>query len=89
MDTLETATDRIAAAVARIEAAVEKSTNNGAESPRPAGEVRSLVAERDVLTGDLVAARAECDKLKGRTSDAAQRLSEAIGQLESILGDGG
>lgn len=85
MTDLQTATQRIDAALARLESAIEKSSHAAAESAVKNGEMRTLAAERDGLSTELAAARAQYRELVALKEDAAGELDGAILRLQEIL----
>ncbi|MFQ5534868.1 MAG: DUF4164 family protein [Sphingomonadales bacterium] len=89
MSALASATKRIDAALARLEVAVASPRQMSPESRETDGRTEALALERDGLAADLAASRQECDKLRKRASDAADRLADSIDRLENILGNSG
>lgn len=85
MTDLQAATERIDAALARLESAIEKSSRAAAESAVKNGDMRALEAERDGLSGELAAAQAQCRELAELKKAAAGQLDGAILRLQEIL----
>lgn len=98
MAKLNEATERLAAALARLEGALgkppPKKGGGGAqqgdlfaadESQALRKQLTDLAAERDGLRQELDAARAENDKLQTLTTELSSGLDAAIGELKTVL----
>lgn len=85
MTDLQAATERIDAALARLESAIEKSCQEAAESAVKNSDMRALAEERDGMSTELTAARAQCRELAELKKDAAGQLDGAILRLQEIL----
>ena len=77
--------ERLEAALARLEAAAGKAAARGAGSKGMMERVAMLTAERDRLTKTLTAAERDRAKIKAATAMISSRLDGAIGEIKSVL----
>lgn len=101
MPTLDEATQRLAAALDRLEGALATPTAQAEAKPAAARgqgdlfaaderdalrkQLAQLAAERDGLRKELEAARQENTRLQGLTMELSDGLDQAIGELKTVL----
>lgn len=78
MSKLNEANDRLDAAMASLEQAVEARRNNAVPSETATGETEALQAELDKLRTDFTA-------LRDTSGTVSSRLDHAIGRLRNML----
>ena len=85
MSRLELAADSLAAALEKLEKAVDSALAGRPAAPSESGRLAALETERQTLLARIAALEEELASLSGITEDVESRLDGAIGEIRAAL----